>query len=96
MHHQQLKSGTVLAHTMATATMKDVARLQHTMKKLEDYYSDLARLVQTLQATNYNGVYSSKVPEMNRRRDAILGKEDETRTLATVSSQTINSREKLE
>ena len=58
-----------------TATEDAITKLQHAVKELQDYYSDLALSVQTLQATSYNGVYIWKVPELTRRRrDAILGK----------------------
>ena len=59
----------------ATATKDAITKLQHAVKELQDYYSDLALSVQILQATSYNGVYIWKVPELTRRRrDAVLGK----------------------
>ena len=69
---QQLKSET---QTRAIATEDAITKLQHAVKELQDYYSDLALSVQTLQATSYNGIYIWKVPELTRRRrDAVLGK----------------------
>ena len=45
------------------------------MKELQDYYTDLALSIQSLQATTYNGVYVWKIPDVTRRRrDAVLGK----------------------
>ena len=59
----------------ATANKEAITKLQHAVKELQDYYSDLALSVQTLQATSYSGVYIWKVPELTRRRrDAVLGK----------------------
>ena len=69
---QRLKSE---AQSQATATEEAISRLQQSMKELQDYYSDLALSVQTLQATSYSGVYIWKIPELTRRRrDAVLGK----------------------
>ena len=69
---QQLKSET---QTRAAATEDAITKLQHAVKELQDYYSDLALSVQTLQATSYNGIYIWKVPELTRgKRDAVLGK----------------------
>ena len=49
--------------------------MQHAFQNLQNYYSDLALSIQTLQATSYNGVYIWKVPELTRRRrEAVLGK----------------------
>ena len=63
------------AETHAIATEEAITKLQHAVKELQDYYSDLALSVQTLQATSYNGVYIWKIPELTRRRrDAVLGK----------------------
>ena len=61
--------------TRAIATEEAITKLQHAVKELQDYYSDLALSVQTLQATSYSGVYIWKIPELTRRRrDAVLGK----------------------
>ena len=69
---QQLRS---MAQARTTTTEEAITTLQQSVKELQDYYSDLALSVQTLQATSYSGVYIWKVPELTRRRrDAVLGK----------------------
>ena len=66
---QRLKSE---VQSQATAVDDVIAAQQRTLKDLQDYYSDLALSVQTLQATNYNGIYIWKVPELTRRKDQPL------------------------
>ena len=57
------------------ATEEAIGKLQHAVKELQDYYTDLALSIQSLQATSYNGVYVWKIPDVTRRRrDAVLGK----------------------
>ena len=69
---QQLRS---MAQARTTTTEEAITTLQQSVKELQDYYSDLALSVQTLQATSYSGVYIWKVPDLTRRRrDAVLGK----------------------
>ena len=69
---QQLKS---MAQARTTTNEDAITMLQQSVKELQDYHSDLALSVQTLQATSYNGIYIWKVPEViRRRRDAVLGK----------------------
>ena len=69
---QRLKSE---VQSQTTAVDEVIASLQRSVKELQDYYSDLALSVQTLQATSYSGIYIWKIPELNRRRrDAVLGK----------------------
>ena len=69
---QRLKSE---VQSQATAVDDAITALQRALKELQDYHSDLALSVQTLQATSYNGIYIWKVPELTRRRrDAVLGK----------------------
>ena len=56
-------------------TEEAIGKLQHAGKELQDYYTDLALSIQSLQATNYNGFYVWKIPDLTRRRrDAVLGK----------------------
>ena len=57
------------------ATEEAIGKLQHAVKELQVYYTDLALSIQSLQATSYNGVYVWKIPDVTRRRrDAVLGK----------------------
>ena len=66
---QRLKSE---VQSQATVVNDVIASLQQAMKELQDYYNDLSLSVQTLQATSYSGIYIWKVPELRRKRDAIL------------------------
>ena len=50
-------------------------RMEAAMHEFQDSFQELALLVQTLQATSYNGQFVWKIPEVARRREeAIKGK----------------------
>ena len=50
-------------------------RMEAVMQDFQDSFQELALLVQTLQATSYNGQFVWKIPEVARRRDeALTGK----------------------
>ena len=49
-------------------------KLEATLTDFQESFSDLSLMVQTLQATSYNGTFIWKIPELFRRkRDAIIG-----------------------
>ena len=53
------------------AVVKAESAIQH----LQEGFSEMALMVQTLQATSYNGVFVWKIPEIQRRRhEAKIGK----------------------
>ena len=61
---------------------------KHILQDFQDSFQELALLVQTLQATNYNGHFVWKIPEVARRRDeAITGK-----TISLYSAPSYTSR----
>ena len=73
---QRLKSE---VQSQATAVDDAIAALQRALKELQDYYSDRALSVQTLQATSYSGIYIWNVPELTRRwRDQPLATSTDT------------------
>ena len=50
-------------------------KMEASMQNFQDSFQELALLVQTLQATSYNGQFVWKIPEVARRREeAITGK----------------------
>ena len=52
-----------------------LVKLEACFQDFQDSFQELALLVQTLQATSYNGQFVWKIPEVSRRRDeAITGK----------------------
>ena len=56
-------------------TEETVQKIQLSTKELQDYYSELALSMQTLQASSYGNVYVWKIPDFQRRRrDSVLGK----------------------
>ena len=57
------------------STEEATSKVQVATKELQDYYSELALSMQTMQASSYGSVYIWKIPEFTRRRrDAVLGK----------------------
>ena len=61
--------------TKYRSTEDATSKVQVATKELQDYYSELALSMQTMQASSYGSVYISKIPEFTRRcRDAVLGK----------------------
>ena len=66
------------------AVVKAESAIQH----LQEGFSEMALMVQTLQATSYNGVFVWKIPEVQRRRhEAKIGK-----TLSLYSAPFYTSR----
>ena len=53
-------------------------KMEATLRDFQESFSELALLVQTLQATSYNGEFIWKIPEVTRRRE-------EARTGKTIS-----------
>ena len=52
-----------------------IIKLEPVVQQLQEGYNDMALMVQTLQATSYNGIFIWKVPEIQRRRnEAVTGK----------------------
>ena len=52
-----------------------LVKMEACLQDFQDSFQELALLVQTLQATSYNGQFVWKIPEVARRRDeAITGK----------------------
>ena len=65
-----------------------ISKLDGMIQNLSESFQELALLVQTLQATSYNGQYVWKIPEVKRRREeAIMGK-----TLSLYSAPFYTSR----
>ena len=63
-------------------------RMEATIQEFQDSFQELALLVQTLQATSYNGQFIWKIPEVERRRDeAVRG-----RTISLYSAPFYTSR----
>ena len=57
------------------STEEATSKVQMGPKELQDYYSELALSMQTMQTSSYGSVYIWKIPEFTRRhRDATLGK----------------------
>ena len=55
--------------------MDAVAKAESSIQHLQEGFSEMALMVQTLQATSYNGVFIWKIPEIHRRRhEAKIGK----------------------
>ena len=51
-----------------------VTRLATTALQLQEGFNEMALLVQTLQATSYNGIFIWKIPEIQRRKhEAVTG-----------------------
>ncbi len=69
-------------NTVSSDMRSQLSRINETTRDLNNMMSDmqihlqeLSILVQTLQATSYNGQFIWKIPDLNRRRDeAVLGK----------------------
>ena len=54
---------------------EELVKMESVLQDFQDSFQELAILVQTLQATSYNGQFVWKVPEVARRRDeALTGK----------------------
>lgn len=67
---------------------EEVKKLHRMLEELQTNYSDLMLIVQSLQATSYNGQYIWKIPEVARRwREAKEGK-----TLSLYSAPFYTSR----
>ena len=67
---------------------EEVQKLRQTVEELQASYSELMLIVQSLQATSYNGRYIWKIPEVARRsREAREGK-----TLSLYSAPFYTSR----
>ena len=65
-----------------------VTRLETTALQLQEGFNEMALMVQTLQATSYNGTFIWKVPEIQRRRhEAVTG-----RTVSLYSAPFYTSR----
>ena len=65
-----------------------VVKMETAIQQLQDGFSEMALLVQTLQATSYSGVFIWKIPEVKRRRqEAKMG-----RTLSLYSAPFYTSR----
>jgi hypothetical protein len=76
------------SHSRAVATEDAIKKIQVSVRELQEYYTDLAMSIQTLQATSYGPVYIWKVPDLSRRkREAIMGK-----TLSLYSAPFYTSR----
>ena len=71
-------------HPVVEAVMK----MESAVKQLQEGFGEMALLVQTLQATSYNGVFIWKIPEVQRRRqEAKVG-----RTISLYSAPFYTSR----
>ena len=65
-----------------------VMKMESAVKQLQEGFGEMALLVQTLQATSYNGVFIWKIPEVQRRRqEAKIG-----RTISLYSAPFYTSR----
>ena len=52
-----------------------VTKLESIVQQLQEGYGEMSLIVQTLQATSYNGTFIWKIPEVQRRRhEAMIGK----------------------
>ena len=74
-----LKSETNYVHREISVKMQPVAsavsKAETAIQNLQEGFSELALMVQTLQATSYNGSFIWKIPEIQRRRhEAKIGK----------------------
>ena len=49
-------------------------KVESMLHDFQDSFQELALLVQTLQATSYNGQFVWKIPEVSRRRDEAIFK----------------------
>ena len=66
--------GTQLS-TQTQSTMDAVTKLESIVQQLQEGYGEMSLIVQTLQATSYNGTFIWKIPEVQRRRhEAMVGK----------------------
>ena len=66
--------GTQLS-TQTQSTMDAVTKLESIVPQLQEGYGEMSLIVQTLQATSYNGTFIWKIPEVQRRRhEAMVGK----------------------
>ena len=53
----------------------NVTKLESIVQQLQEGYGEMSLIVQTLQATSYNGTFIWKIPEVQRRRhEAMVGK----------------------
>lgn len=82
---QQLRSEVA---TRMDPVVQAVVKMETAIQQLQDGFSEMALLVQTLQATSYSGVFIWKIPEVKRRRqEAKMG-----RTLSLYSAPFYTSR----
>ena len=63
------------AHARAVAVEDMFSKHQRSIKELQEYYSDVAMSIQTIQASSHGPVFIWKIPDLSRRRkDARNGK----------------------
>ena len=61
--------------TQTQSTMDAVMKLESIVQQLQEGYGEMSLIVQTLQATSYDGTFIWKIPEVQRRRhEAMIGK----------------------
>ena len=73
--HQELTRFTEDFTRKLTPLSDGLIKMEATLQEFQESFSDLALLVQTLQATSYNGEFVWKIPEVARRREeARIGK----------------------
>ena len=65
-----------------------VVRVETTIQQLQEGFGEMALMVQTLQATSYNGTFIWKIPEIQRRR----GEARSGRTVSLYSAPFYTSR----
>ena len=59
------------AHARAVAVEDMFSKHQRSIKELQEYYSDVAMSIQTIQASSHGPVFIWKIPDLSRkRRDA--------------------------
>jgi hypothetical protein len=61
--------------SMVVVIANAIGAIQRSIKELQEYYSDVAMSIQTIQASSHGPVFIWKIPDLSRRRrDAVLGK----------------------
>jgi hypothetical protein len=63
------------SHARAVAVEDAIGKIQRSVKELQEFYTDVATSIQTIQASSHGPVYIWKIPDLSRRRrEAVLGK----------------------
>ena len=75
LHNELISLREVRFNKRLNPLKEGLIKIEASMKNFQVNFQELALLVQTLQATSYNGQFAWKIPEVARRRDeAITGK----------------------